>query len=161
MSGVMPIVCSSPIAEDAEVGVVVGVAAELGRVGDEADLPQPGYQRRVELGFFGDLGQRVLVAGSGEEPFEARPVDIDDRPDRGEGEPLGPELPDTVEAVEVLLPVEPVATLLHRRLEQAFPGVVPDRVDGEAGPLGQLVDPAAEVVPHIWPVTPRCGCGGR
>ena len=69
--------------------------------------------------------------------------DVDDGPDRGEREALGLELADPVEALEVLGVVEAVAALLGRRRQQALPGVVADRVDGEAGPLGQLVDPPA------------------
>ena len=130
-------------AQHREVGIVVGVAPELGRVGEETDLAQPVHELRVDPGPFGHLGERVLAAGRGEEPLEPRPVHVDDREDRREREPLAAQLPDAVEPLEVLLAVKAVAALLHRGLEQPFAGVVADGVDGEVGPLGQLVDPPA------------------
>ena len=50
-------------AQQREVGVVVGVAAELGRVGEEPDLSQAGDERRIELGAFGQLVEGVLAPG--------------------------------------------------------------------------------------------------
>ena len=50
-------------AEHTEIGVVVGVATELGGVGEEADVAQTLHELVVELGALGDLGERVLVTG--------------------------------------------------------------------------------------------------
>ena len=56
----MPIERSSATARSsAEVGVVVGVAAELGRIGEEPDLAQAGDELLVELRPLGQLGERV------------------------------------------------------------------------------------------------------
>jgi hypothetical protein len=59
---------------------------------------------------------------------------------------LGLKLADLDEPVEVVGPVELVAARPFRRLEQAFAGVVPDRVDRDAGLVGQLVD----APPGFW-----------
>ena len=81
------------------------------------------------------------MALGGEEALDPGPVDAQQRLDRGEGEALGLELADLDQPVEVLRgrracagPTAPGA------LEQAFAGVVPDRVDRDPGLVGQLVD---------------------
>ena len=76
-------------------------------------------------------------------PLEAGPVGVEDGPDRGEREALGLELPDPGQPVEVLGAVELVAARPLGRRQQALAGVVADGVDGQAGLLGQLVDPPA------------------
>ena len=78
-----------------------------------------------------------------EEPLEAGPVGVEHGPDRGEGEALRLEIPDPGEPVEVLGAVELVPAGAFGRRQQVLAGVVADRVDRHAGPLGQLVDPPA------------------
>ncbi len=130
-------------AQHREVGVVVGLAPELHRVGEQAHSAQALYEVGVDARLLGELGERVAAITGREEAFEAGPVDVDDGADRGEGETLALELADPVEALEMIGAVEAVPALLGRRGEEALPGVVADGVDREPGLLGQLVDPPA------------------
>ena len=102
-------------AEHGEVGVVVGLAPELGGVGEQPDLAQAGDEIVVDPGPLGELGEGVAALAGAEEAFEAGAVDVDDGPDRCEREALGLEVTDAVEAFEVPAAVEAVAPLLGGR----------------------------------------------
>ena len=67
-------------------------------------------------------------------------VGVQEGADRGEGEPLALEVADPAQALEMRRAVELVAAGSLRGGEQALAGVIPDRVDGDAGLVGELVD---------------------
>ena len=73
------------------------------------------------------------------------PLGVEQRPDRGEGEAAGLEVADLGQPVEVVLAVDlgPAGPL--GRGEQALALVEADRVDGQPGAPGQLVDPDGPV----------------
>ncbi len=68
---------------------------------------------------------------------------VEDAPDQREREAARAEVTDTNEAFQVLRPVEGDAPLAGRRGEEPALLVEADRVDGDLGPAGKVLDPPA------------------
>ena len=125
-----------------EVRIVVGLGAELGRVGEQADLAEPVDDLGADAGLLDQLRERQLAAVvAAEEPLQSGAIGVENSTDRREREALRLEVPDLGEPIEVLGAVELVPAGPLGRGQQLLPGVVADGVDGDAGPLGELVDP--------------------
>jgi hypothetical protein len=130
--------------EQAQVVVVVGLAAELGGVGEQPDAAELFDHLSVHARELDQIVERVLPIGvGGEEALEAGPVGREHRSDRGEREALGLEIADLLEPAEVLGAVQLVPARPLGRGQELLAGVVADRVHRDAAPLGQLVDPPA------------------
>ena len=109
----------------------------------------------------GGFHQLVVVVGGAfgarKQPFEgAGNLAVEEGTDRCEGEPARLECSDALETLEMLRPVAAGAPGALGRGEQSLALVVPDRVDGDAGPLGQFVD---SPVRHDRASMPSSRCG--
>ena len=127
-------------AQHVEVGAVVRVAARTspGRAG--ARRPAAGDEVGGEPRARDELVGGVLRLGPAAEDALDVARRLQQRPDGGEGEAAVLELADPLEAHEVVGAVELVAALAPGRRQQALALVVADGVDGQPGPVGQVVD---------------------
>ena len=130
-------------AHDLHVGSRVALAA-LVDPGDEQPFPEHGFEQRGrDRRPLGQLGQRQQLFGRvdpGDRDRERRvgrvEVTAEEPPDQREGQPVGAQLADARQPLDVLGPVPGDPALTRGRRQQLALLVEADRVDRHVDPIG-------------------------